>query len=89
MRDNLLRAIKSNDDNPLTAKDLGYKTADRVFVNELLSYDVRQLFYKVWLFKKEHDYKFAWTRNQNVYVKKSSDSKAVKISSAEDLAKLD
>ena len=51
VRDNLLRAIKSNDSTPLTAKDLGYKTPDRVFVNELLSFEVRQLFYKVRLLR--------------------------------------
>lgn len=73
----------------LTAKKLGYKSAcDQIYVNEYLSFETRQLFHAAREFKKAKNYKFAWTRNQKVFVKKSEDSDAILIKSKHELKDL-
>jgi regulator of replication initiation timing len=84
-RDKLLLNFKRLSNKP-TAKDIGFKSSStRIFINEHLSFETRLLFHKAREFRKENDYKFVWTKNQHVYLRKSEDTKAIKIESTNDL----
>lgn len=84
-RDLFLAGYKKPGDD-LTAKDLGYRDCkSKIFVNELLSYEIRNLFYKVRKFKEENNYKFAWTINQKIYIRKDQGTEAKRIKSEHDL----
>jgi hypothetical protein len=72
----------------LVAEDLGYKSNAKIYVNELLSFDTRRLFYKARKFKTYHGFTFAWTINQKVYLREYLDSIAILINSEDDLSKL-
>lgn len=77
-RDRLMAAFKGE---KLTLRDLGFKTDDRIFVNEVLSGEQYQLLYKARNFKKANNYQYLWTRNQRIYLRKSSDSDVIEIKS--------
>lgn len=84
-RDKLLLNFKSLTTHP-TAKDIGFKSSSNIiFINEHLSYETRSLFHKVREFRKENNYKFAWTKNQHIYLRKTVDTKSIRIKSASDL----
>lgn len=89
VRNDFFKRSKSRKDNSLTAKDIGFKKSDRIYVNGVLNFEARKLFYKTRLFKTKHDYKYVWTANQNVFLKKSDSTKALLIKSEHDLSELE
>ena len=73
----------------LMAKDIGYsKSNNQIFVNEYLTFSQRSLFHKVRNWKKDNQYKFAWTRDQKIYLRKAENSKIFQIHSDSDLKDL-
>jgi uncharacterized coiled-coil protein SlyX len=64
---------------------LGFKEKDRIFVNEVLSRDQSQLFWKARRFKTEHNFRFIWTFNQKIYLRKTPESDAMQINSQDDI----
>ena len=89
VRESFLSSFKGKDDaGALVAKDSGYSSTAKIYVNELLSFETRQLFFKARKYKTDHGYRFAWTINQKVYVKESLESKAILIKSEADLSRL-
>ncbi|KAF6037326.1 hypothetical protein EB796_004359 [Bugula neritina] len=71
--------------NPLNATDLGFKDNSKLYINEVLSKPQAALFHETRMFKKEHKYRFAWTSNQRIFLRKDSDSNAIQINSTDDL----
>ena len=87
VRNKFLRAVRSLS-NAIQTKDIGYKTSDRIYVNELLSFATRQLFYQARKFKVRHKLAYVWTVNQKIFIRKTVDSTAVRIVHEEDLNEL-
>ena len=55
-----------------TSADLGYHEQSRIFINESLTYQARQLLKSVKAFKREKNYRYVWTNNGKVLLKKDS-----------------
>ena len=67
-------------------KDIGLE-ADRIFINENLCPNTRQLLYKAKLLKNEHKRRFLWTNNGTIKMKKTTDSTTIIILDEMDLKK--
>ena len=77
-RDRLMAAYKGKS---ITVRDFGFKSDDRIFVNEVLSEKQSRLLYKARTFKKDNNYKYLWTKNQRIFLRKTSDSDVKEITS--------
>ena len=73
VRDRLLNKRELRDK---TAQDLGFHENTRLFVNESLTRKSRELFNKVKTFCRDYRYKFAWTKNGKVLLRKDAASQA-------------
>ena len=56
-----------------------------IYINENLPIHTRNLFYHTRKFKREHDFKFAWTKNGTILLRKDEDSTVFHIESLADL----
>lgn len=73
----------------LKGSDLGFeKNNEKIYVNEYLLYETRNLFFQAREFKKKHSYKFVWTRNQHVFLRKTEDSSTINVKCSNDLSNL-
>ena len=72
-----------------TARTLGFDVDQKIYINEVLSEDQGKLFWKTREFKKTNNFRYVWTFNQRIYLRKNTESDAVQISSESDLAKLE
>ena len=79
---------KLNSDN-ITTKTLGMQSDAKIYLNEVLDDTQREVFYRARQKRKELRYKFIWTFHGAVYVKKARESDLVKVTSVEDVNKLD
>ena len=79
---------KLNSDN-ITTKTLGMQSDAKIYLNEVLDDTQREVFYRARQKRKELRYKFIWTFHGAVYVKKDRESDLVKVTSVEDVNKLD
>lgn len=61
----------------------------RIFINEYLSSSNRRLFYKAKLFCKEHNFKYLWTKNGEILMKKEDGGKVLRVNRFTDFANLD
>lgn len=61
---------------------------NEIYINEQLSPHTANLFYHSRQTKKEKNYKYVWTRDGNIYIKKSDTSRKIKISNIDDLTSL-
>lgn len=68
-------------------KEIGIN-AKKVFINENLTSDSKELFYHANNFRKSNNWKFAWTANGNIFLKKHEESKAYLVKQLQDLDKL-
>lgn len=85
-RDKFLARCKSVQ---VTADKLGFKSIkNRIYVNEMLSPKQATLFHKVRVFRKANGYKFAWTKNQRIFLRKTPDTDVIQIRKLEDLSQL-
>ena len=57
----------------------------KIFINENLTYLKKKLFWKSKQKAKEAGFKFFWTMNGNVYVRKLEDDKSILIKNEQDL----
>ena len=57
----------------------------KIFINENLTYLKKKLFWKSKQKAKEAGFKFFWTMNGNVYVRKLNDDKPILIKNEQDL----
>lgn len=61
----------------------------RIFVNEFLISYRRRLFFKAKLFCKVNNYKYLWTRNGNIFIRKQDGSKRILINHNIDFASIE
>ena len=54
-----------------TAQDIGYSQDSKLFINESLTAISRAIFNKVKEFKRQHEFKFIWTRQGKILLKKN------------------
>lgn len=73
-----------------TSKDLGLsqRSNNRIFINENLVNSTKELLGMVNVARKEAGYRFLWTHNGRIYVKKNEKEAPITVHSKEDLAKL-
>lgn len=64
------------------------QSAQKVYLNEHLSQTNRALFFQVRKTKKLLNYKFAWTNNGSIYIRKNTETKIIRIRNEEDLKKI-
>ena len=64
---------------------LSIKGVEKIFINENLTYLKKKLFWKSKQKAKEAGYKFFWTMNGNVFVRKLEDDKPILIKNEQDL----
>lgn len=61
----------------------------QIFINEYLSRRKKQLLWKTRKFKLEKNYKFVWTKNGRILLRKTENSQIIQVHSQEDLEKLE
>lgn len=71
----------------LNLKDIGFKTAKRIYVNESLTTQNRQIFRQALLAKNANQIHRCFTRQGLVYIEATSSSKSVRITNKNDLEK--
>ncbi|XP_070572299.1 uncharacterized protein [Ptychodera flava] len=70
-----------------STKNLGYSTANSIFVNENLCPATRQLLGKVNISRKKSGYRYLWTHNGKIYIKKDQQARSIAITREDDIAK--
>jgi hypothetical protein len=65
-----------------------YDGTTNIYINENLSLETRKLYYATRTHKREYDYKYAWTKDGEVFLRQNDDSKILKIHSTETLKDL-
>ncbi|CAG9122369.1 unnamed protein product [Plutella xylostella] len=71
---------KQHSDRRLCAADIGYKGLNTpVYISEALTNKVRRLFFLARDFAKNQGYKFCWTSNGRVFLRKTPDSTHIEI----------
>ena len=83
-----LKIVKGNIPVVTIFPDLPDLTEDKVFLNEFLAKEVLKLLRLVRARAKARNYERVWVRNEQIFVRKSSDSEVISISSESDLSKL-
>lgn len=82
-RDKLLASSKKA---RLNASDLGLSGTTPIYVNEHLCPEYKQLLGKSVAAKKQHNWRYAWVSSGHNLMKKSDNSKTIRISTEADLA---
>jgi hypothetical protein len=68
--------FKKKPKDDITISDIVENSEDndtKVYIQENLAPNVRELFWKTRKFKTEHSYAYAWTKNGTIYLKKNQD----------------
>ena len=71
-----------------TIKDLGFQGRDRIYINENLISSTRELLGEANKARKSAGYKFLWTYNGRIYVKKNETAFPIIIHGKEDMRKI-
>lgn len=73
----------------MTARDIGMgNDANKIYINEHLTKDSKMLLSSSKQKAKEANYKFIWTKNCRIYVRRNETSPAIPIDSSSDLVKI-
>ena len=67
--------------------DIGIET-EKIYINENLTPTTRSLFYHANTLKKTHKWKYIWTRNGNIKLRKYDHTQIVTIKNISDLDKI-
>ena len=86
MKDNFYRTRKQLKD--LTTQDLGYPKKNKIYLAESLTERNRMLFKDCLKAKKDMEFKFIWTLNGKIFMRKEKDSPVHLIANKEDLQKM-
>ena len=62
-----------------STEDLGYSTTNNIYINESLTEKNKELFRESLKAKKALKYKFIWTSNGRIYLRKDSNSRIIHI----------
>lgn len=84
-RDKLLDSSKKL---RLNASDLGLSGTTPIYVNEHLCPEYKQLLGKSIAAKKQHNWRYAWVSKGRILMKKSDNSRTIRISTEADLAQI-
>lgn len=85
-RDEILKKLKNR---RLTTSEINNRFEDMpIYVNEHLTHELKSLFYHARNFKKENNYKFCWTRDGKIFIRKDETSRILRIKLIEDLNQL-
>lgn len=68
---------------------IGYETNKQIFINDYLNAPMKQLFWLARQKKKTSNFKYVWTSNGNIYVKKDENSNPKRITTKEELDTID
>ena len=71
-----------------STEDLGYSTTNNIYINESLTEVNKGLFKEALKAKKSLKYKFIWTSNGKVYLRKDTDTKIIHIKNGDDIKRL-
>ncbi len=74
---------------PLPPHDPKLPTLGKIFINESLTNRLKNLLRLTKLKKRELEYKYVWSRNGKIYLRKDDNANAVLINFATDLDKLE
>lgn len=86
-RDAVLEVLK-RDKPRLSTKDISQEPPLHVYINEYLTPYMRRLFYEAKKVKNDKQYQYLWVKNGQILIKKNNDSKPMRLTSLEDLAKI-
>ena len=86
VKDNFYRARKQLKD--LTTRDLGYSEKNKIYLAESLTERNRILFKDCLKVKKDIEFKFIWTLDEKIFMRKDKDSAVRHINKKEDLQKI-
>ena len=64
--------------------DLGLSVSSRIYINESLTSQSRATFSEVKKFRNQHDFKFIWTKNGRVLLKKDESQRSLVFDSMQD-----
>lgn len=87
-RDNLYNSRKNFKKLSITTKSIGFRSADKIFINEALTRSQRTLFHKARQTQKSLSWKYSWTYHGQVYLRKSTDDDPIKVTSVQILDEL-
>lgn len=86
VRDDIMIKVKKN---KITTLDLGRKGNERfVFVNEHLTKKKKQIMFEARKLKKEMDYKFLWTKNAKIFIRKAEKTPVIELKDFDDLERI-
>ena len=71
-----------------STEDLGYSATNNIYINESLTERNKGLFKEALKAKKSLKYKFIWTSNGKVYLRKDTDTKIIHIKNSDDIKRL-
>ncbi|CAB4000519.1 polycystic kidney disease 1-like 2-like [Paramuricea clavata] len=57
--------------------DLGFSTSNRIYIDESLTPQSRAIFGEVKKFRNQQHFKFIWTRNGKVFLKKDESQQSI------------
>ncbi|XP_044755110.1 uncharacterized protein LOC123314062 [Coccinella septempunctata] len=80
-----INMIKSCNKIKLTAKALGYKSDEKIFLNHDLTKANRQLYKEARDFKYRNGYKYLWIKEGNIFLRKDDNSKILLVRDSNDL----
>lgn len=87
VKDQIIAAARKH--RAMTAKDLGIGSeSSKIFVNEHLTKESKMLLNSCKQKAKEVNYKYIWTKNCRIYVRRNDTSPAIPINSSSDLLKI-
>ena len=74
--------------NSITTSSLGLSQSNKIFINEALSKSQRSLFYKARSAKGQLGLRYIWTYRGSIFMRKSKETDAIKITIEEELSQL-
>ncbi|CAG4931931.1 unnamed protein product [Parnassius apollo] len=86
LRDNFIAAAKKC--KTLTAADLGLRSDSRIFVNDHLTFENKQLLNKTKALAREKNFSYTWVKNCTILMKKNATSPTYAIKTEADLKKI-
>lgn len=82
------RLMKASRQRPIFCDEIGLGVKQRIFFNHRLTPANQRLLAAARKHKREHNYKFVWFMNGEVFLRKDEDSRAIKINDVQDLCRL-
>lgn len=77
MKDRIMKAAR---DHPITCDAIGLGVNQRVYFNHRLTNANRHLLGEARKFKREHNFKFVWYSNGEIFLRKDENSRAIRVS---------